>query len=106
MTVAGRVTSEEAAEVKALKRENAELRRANGILKAASALFAAELDGHSVDRGLCSRGPGRRDSGGLMWGVESICAVLRHELQLQIAPSSFYDNVGRTPAKRDSAMSS
>jgi len=38
------VTSEESAEVKALKRENAELRRANGILKAASAFFAAELD--------------------------------------------------------------
>ena len=38
------VTSEESAEVKRLKRENAELRRANSILKAASAFFAAELD--------------------------------------------------------------
>jgi transposase len=38
------VTSEESAEIKRLKRENAELRRANGILKAASAFFAAELD--------------------------------------------------------------
>jgi transposase len=38
------VTSEESAEVKRLKRENAELKRANGILKAASAFFAAELD--------------------------------------------------------------
>ena len=38
------VTSEESAEVERLKRENAELRRANGILKAASASFAAELD--------------------------------------------------------------
>ena len=37
-------TSEESAEVKRLKRENAELRRANSILKAASAFFAAELD--------------------------------------------------------------
>lgn len=37
-------TSEESAELKRLKRENAELRRANAILKAASALFAAELD--------------------------------------------------------------
>ena len=37
-------TSEEIAEIKALKRENAELRRANEILKAASAFFAAELD--------------------------------------------------------------
>jgi transposase len=38
------VTSEEKAEVRALKREVAELRRANEILKAASAFFAAELD--------------------------------------------------------------
>src|SRR5690242_3254944 len=35
-------TTEEKAEIKALKREVAELRRANEILKAASAFFAAE----------------------------------------------------------------
>lgn len=38
------VSREESAEVKRLKRENAELRRANSILKAASVFFAAELD--------------------------------------------------------------
>jgi transposase len=38
------VTSEESAEIKRLRRENAELRRANEILKAASAFFAAKLD--------------------------------------------------------------
>ncbi len=38
------VTSQENTEIKRLKRENAELRRANEILKAASAFFAAELD--------------------------------------------------------------
>jgi transposase len=38
------VTTEEAAEIRRLKRENAELRRANEILKAASVFFAAELD--------------------------------------------------------------
>lgn len=38
------VSSQESAELKRLKRENAELRRANEILKAASAFFAAELD--------------------------------------------------------------
>lgn len=39
------VSSEVAAELKALRRENAELRRANDILKTASAFFAqAELD--------------------------------------------------------------
>ena len=39
------VTTEEAAEIGRLRRENAELRRANEILKAASVFFAAELDG-------------------------------------------------------------
>ena len=38
------VTSEEHAEIRRLKREVAELRRANEILKAASVFFAAELD--------------------------------------------------------------
>jgi transposase len=38
------VTTEEAAEIKRLSREVAELRRANEILKAASVFFAAELD--------------------------------------------------------------
>ena len=38
------VTSEESAELKRLKREVAELRRTNEILKAAAGFFAAELD--------------------------------------------------------------
>ncbi|MFD9024292.1 transposase [Streptomyces parvulus] len=38
------VTSQDTAEIKRLRAENAELRRANEILKAASAFFAAELD--------------------------------------------------------------
>ena len=37
-------TSEESAEIKRLRREVAELRRANEILKAASAFFASVLD--------------------------------------------------------------
>ena len=37
-------TSAELAEIRELKKENAELRRANEILKSASAFFAAELD--------------------------------------------------------------
>lgn len=38
------MTTEQAAELARLKRENAELRRANEILKAAAAFFGAELD--------------------------------------------------------------
>jgi transposase len=37
-------TTEEIAEIRELKKEVAELRRANQILKSASAFFAAELD--------------------------------------------------------------
>lgn len=37
-------TSEESEALRALKRENAELKRANAILRSASAFFAAELD--------------------------------------------------------------
>ena len=37
-------TTDEIAEIKALKKEVAELRRANETLKSASAFFAAELD--------------------------------------------------------------
>lgn len=38
------LTSEEREELKSLRADNRELRRANEILKAASAFFAAELD--------------------------------------------------------------
>ncbi|HKR48359.1 MAG TPA: transposase [Pseudonocardiaceae bacterium] len=39
-----RTTTEESVQVKAMKKEIAELRRANEILKAAASFFAAELD--------------------------------------------------------------
>ena len=38
-----------------------------------------------------------RAVGGLRWGVESICAVLT-EHGVKIAPSTYYDTVGRRPA--------
>ena len=40
------LTTDERERLKVLERENRELRRANEILKTASAFFAAELDGH------------------------------------------------------------
>jgi transposase len=42
--VSAGTTTAEAARIKALEQENRELRRANAILKSASAFFAAELD--------------------------------------------------------------
>ena len=44
------VTSADQARIKELERENRELRRANEILKAASAFFARELDPHPPRR--------------------------------------------------------
>jgi putative transposase len=43
---------------------------------------------------------GRRGAGGLRWGVESICAGLC-ELGVQIAPSTYYEHVGRPPSRRE-----
>lgn len=40
------VTTADAARIRQLERDNAELRRANAILRTASAFFAAELDRH------------------------------------------------------------
>ena len=90
---------------KRLKRENAELRRANAILKAAAAFFGPSSTGPPGDRGLhprARRPP--RGPGGLRWGVEPICAVLT-EHGLPIAPSTYYEHVeqGRRP-RASSAM--
>src|SRR4029077_18430814 len=56
------VSTEESVELKRLRRENAELKRANAILKAASSFFAAELDRPQRcqwwDRGVHPRTPG------------------------------------------------
>ncbi|MBX7450851.1 IS3 family transposase [Mycolicibacterium sp. 3033] len=95
-------TTEESAELKKLRRENAELRRANAILKTASGFlrgrtgpatplicrFIAEHQGH------------RDGPDGLRWGVQSICAELVG-LGVQIAPSTYYERLGRQPSRRE-----
>ncbi|MGS2591079.1 transposase [Streptomyces hebeiensis] len=56
-----RLTSSELEELKQLRKENAELRRANEILKAASVFFAQEIDrprtGRAGDRPPAGQGP-------------------------------------------------
>jgi putative transposase len=42
----------------------------------------------------------RAEPGGLRWGVEPICTVLS-EHGLPVAPSTYYDQVGRTPTVRE-----
>ena len=43
---------------------------------------------------------GHREPGGLRWGVEPICRVLT-EHGLQVAPSTYYEHVGKSPTSRD-----
>jgi transposase len=87
------VTSEEAAEIKRLRAEVAELRRANEILKAASAFFAAELDRPS------KRFIAFIDAHRQVCGVEPICRVLTGH-GLKIATSTYYAAKHRTPSAR------
>src|SRR6266849_8107828 len=70
-----------------LEKENRELRRANEILKAASAFFARELDPRLRSRELY-----RCASGAL--GVEPVCKAL------QVARSTYYAAVSRQPSVR------
>ncbi len=72
--------------MKRLKRENAELKRANGILgflrgrtRPATALIVRFIDEHVGDR----------PDDGLRWGVEAICHQLT-ELGCKIAPATYY----------------
>ena len=78
------LTSDEAAEIKRLKREVAELRRANEILKAAAAFFGPRSTGHSGSGELHrqEQRPHRRRTS---LGVDSICRVLC-EQDMAIAP--------------------
>ncbi|MFC0629527.1 IS3 family transposase, partial [Kribbella deserti] len=94
------VTTEESDQLKALKREVAELRRANEILKSAAnflrggarpptEVIVAFINDHK-DR----------------FGVEPICRVLSGH-GCKIAPSTYYDNRNRQPSKkklRDAAL--
>ncbi|MBN8422944.1 hypothetical protein JF531_00210 [Microbacterium esteraromaticum] len=88
------VTTDAQMEIKRLKRENAELRRANeniegdfsflrGRTRPATQAIVAFIDQHRD-----------RTEGGLRWGVESICAVLTQH-GVKIAPSTYYDARGR-----------
>ncbi|WP_157126515.1 IS3 family transposase, partial [Nocardia mikamii] len=94
-------SSDEMAELKRLRRENAELKRANAILKAASGfLRCRDRPAPALIVRFITEHQGRRESGGLAWGVESICAALC-ELGVKAAPSTYYEQRKRTPAKRD-----
>ncbi|WP_420826917.1 IS3 family transposase [Micrococcus endophyticus] len=88
------ITTSEAARVAELEKENRELRRANAILRSASAFFAADaretptalivdyIDEHKHE-----------------FGVEPICATLS-AAGTQIAPSTYYAAKTRPPSVR------
>ncbi|MFI7431745.1 IS3 family transposase [Micromonospora sp. NPDC049836] len=88
------VTSEESAELKRLRRENAELRRANEILKAASGFIRGRA--RPAYDTLVSFVDEHRHRFG---GVEPICRVLRRH-GLQITPSGYWAAKKRPPSKR------
>ncbi|WP_313663102.1 IS3 family transposase [Cellulosimicrobium cellulans] len=93
------ITSEESAEIKRLRRENAELRRANEILKAASGFLRGRARPATDQVVAFIEAHKDRAVGGLRWGVEPIVAVLR-ELGVPIAPSTYYEARGRAPSRR------
>jgi transposase len=82
-------TTIEIAEIKALKKEIAELRRANAILKSASSRRSSTAHTGSDRLRLHKE----------EFGVEPICRVLS-EHGTKIAPSTYYDTVSRDPSKR------
>ena len=90
----GRRSGATTAELAELKRENAELRRVNGILKAAAHFFGAELDPpvEEVIRFIDEHKD--RRSGQLRWGTEPIAQLLG------IAPSTYHAAQTRQPSAR------
>lgn len=99
------LSSEQSAELTRLKRENAELRRANEILKAAAAFFGAELDRPAktviafIREHKDRRVTAPDGTVGLRWGVEPMCAVLSQH-GIAIAPATYYEWVGKQPSRR------
>ncbi|MFB8386583.1 IS3 family transposase [Microbacterium sp. NPDC055910] len=93
------VTTDAQAEIKKLKRENAELRRANEILKAASNFLRGRTRPATPALVAFIEAHKDRRDGGLRWGVESICAVLSQH-DVKIAPSTYYDARRRGPSPR------
>jgi putative transposase len=89
------VTTEEQAEIRRLKKENAELRRTNEILRTASAFFAAELDrpAPAMIRYI--------DEHKDRFGVEGICCVLGGQLECGfMTASGYWAAKRREPAAR------
>ncbi|MFC8872753.1 IS3 family transposase [Streptomyces sp. NPDC057148] len=87
------VTSEEAAEIKRLRAENAELRRVNEILKAASGFLRGRA--RPAVEALVAFIDAHRQ----VFGVEPICTVLTSH-GLKIATSTYYAAKNRTPSAR------
>ncbi|MFC4243541.1 IS3 family transposase [Gryllotalpicola reticulitermitis] len=95
------VTTADAQRIAQLERENRELRRANEILKTASAFFAG---GGARPQDQVAQVPARVaveyiDGHRGRFGVEPICTVLR-EAGVRIAPSTYYAAKTRPPSAR------
>ncbi|WP_454300481.1 IS3 family transposase [Salana multivorans] len=94
------LTSAEHEQIKALKRENAELRRANEILKAAAGFLRGRArPARAQVIAFITEHKDHRVGDGLRWGVEPLCAVLT-EHGIPISPSTYYEWVTRRPSAR------
>lgn len=80
-------STEDSQRIRELEQEVRELRRANAILKSASAFFPAELDRPQKRWSATSTNTGER------FGVEPICTTL------QVAPSTYYSAKSRAPLR-------
>lgn len=89
-------TNDETAELKRLRRENAELKRTTSTLKAASAFFAAEIDRRAADPGSSSPNTRATETQVTCGGHESICATLT-KLGVPVAPLTHYAHRTRVP---------
>ncbi|WLP93169.1 IS3 family transposase [Gordonia sp. NB41Y] len=88
-------------EVRRLRKENAELKRANGILKAAAKfLRGRDRPATPLIVEFIAAHQGNRVGGdGLVWGVDPMCRVLT-EHGLPIAPPTYYEHVNKQPTAR------
>ncbi|MCG7582393.1 IS3 family transposase [Mycolicibacterium sp. OfavD-34-C] len=95
-------TTEESAELKKPRRENAELKRANAILKTASGFLRGRAGPATplICRFIAEHQGRREGPDGLRWGVQSICSELVG-LGVQIAPSTYYEHLEREPTRRE-----
>jgi putative transposase len=95
------LTSNQIGKIRRLKRENAELKRTNGIPRAASVFFRGRARPATEQIvGFIDLYRPHKEKNGLMWRVEPICKVLTVYYGVSVSPSCCYDFRDRGPSAR------